>query len=152
MIVVVNLCCNNSTETKTSESRQQDTSFQDTPIQNAPIQDTAINIPEPTRDYHSRESDVIENFFLFVNSRDWTTANSFYADSITISNRSVFFRKIMEDHKYVRLNLGTITPIRNDIHVHTNGVKPDSSSEESCFRFRIENLKIVSQMQAPCIQ
>jgi hypothetical protein len=103
------------------------------------------------QDFHTTYTDVIENLFLFVNARDWLSANRFYEDPADMNRNSLYFRNLFRVQKIKRFSIDTIGKADFRVFVRANAMLRDSTAKEICFLFSLnEKNRIIVQRVVNC--
>ena len=96
------------------------------------------------KDFHTTYTDVIDNFFVAINSKDWKIADSFYAD--TLAQKSAYFKNILEKNQMHNLTLIDISKKNDTVYTITK----NADSIIRCFNFIIINNRITYQDSTAC--
>ena len=133
LILTLSACNNNNEHSTTVDSATRD---------------SMITIDSTGKtDFHTTYTDVVENLFVFINKKNWRTADGFYADS----GNAIFFKQLMDDERIERFDVANISKPGNEVLVRTNAIDAKGTGREICFQLSVnESNKVISQRKSDC--
>jgi hypothetical protein len=133
LIITLSACSNKHERSTTADSATRD---------------SIITIDSTRKtDFHTTYTDVIDNLFVFINKKEWRTAEGFYADTTGAD----FFKQYMENESIERFELTGISKSGDEVLVRTNAIDAKGTGREVCFLFLVnESNKVTSQRRGGC--
>lgn len=104
----------------------------------------------PKTDFHTTYTDVIDNLFVFINKKNWTTVKKFYANSPEAAKHGSYFKSLFESKQLKELELVNTSKKGDEVYVTTRAKKLNDSQTQMCFLFHISDNRIIEQKETPC--